>query len=139
MHQTEAFADEESAGNRSLGRKRQHSRVLLQIMAWGLERLTGALALRKPQIHSLLPHLNTHSSLTLWQAAEKPVRHSRTSTACTSGTRRELSRRMLKKVRLLTRPTLARRDAPCPRQGRSFATDPRFTFHASRFTISASC
>jgi len=26
---------------------------------------------------------------------------------------------MLKKLRLLTRPTLARRDAPCPRQGRS--------------------
>jgi hypothetical protein len=26
---------------------------------------------------------------------------------------------MLKKARLLTRPTLARRDAPCPRQGRS--------------------
>ena len=28
-------------------------------------------------------------------------------------------RRMLKKSRLLTRPTQARRDAPCPRQGRS--------------------
>jgi len=27
--------------------------------------------------------------------------------------------RMLKKPRLLTRPTLARRDAPCPKQGRS--------------------
>jgi len=26
---------------------------------------------------------------------------------------------MLKKTRLLTRPTLARRDAPCPKQGRS--------------------
>ena len=26
---------------------------------------------------------------------------------------------MLKKARLLTRPTLARRDAPCPKQGRS--------------------
>ena len=27
--------------------------------------------------------------------------------------------RMLKKASLLTRPTLARRDAPCPKQGRS--------------------
>jgi hypothetical protein len=27
--------------------------------------------------------------------------------------------RLLKKARLLTRPTLARRDAPCPKQGRS--------------------
>ena len=35
---------------------------------------------------------------------------------------------------LLTRPTLARQDAPWPRQGRSSAADPRFTFHASRFT-----
>ncbi len=26
---------------------------------------------------------------------------------------------MLKKTRLLTRPALARRDAPCPKQGRS--------------------
>ena len=36
---------------------------------------------------------------------------------------------------LLTRPTLARQDAPCPRQGRSSAADPRFTFHASRFSL----
>ena len=36
---------------------------------------------------------------------------------------------MLKKARLLTRPTLARRDAPCPKQGRNSAVDPRFTFH----------
>jgi hypothetical protein len=42
---------------------------------------------------------------------------------------------MLKKARLLTRPTLARRDAPCPKQGHSSEADPRFTFHASRFTI----
>ena len=42
---------------------------------------------------------------------------------------------MLKKARLLTHPTLARRDAPCPRQGRSSEADPRFTFHASRFTV----
>ena len=42
---------------------------------------------------------------------------------------------MLKKARLLTRPTLSRRDAPCPQQGHSFATDPRFTFHALRFTV----
>jgi hypothetical protein len=38
---------------------------------------------------------------------------------------------MLKKARLLTRPTLARRDAPYPMQGRSSSADPRFTFHAS--------
>ncbi len=31
--------------------------------------------------------------------------------------RREHPSRMLKKARLLTRPTLARRDAPCPKQG----------------------
>ena len=57
---------------------------------------------------------------------------------------------MLKKARLLTRPTLAvispshpesakaassPRDAPCPKQGRSSSADPRFTFHASRFTV----
>src|SRR6266850_1144929 len=54
---------------------------------------------------------------------------------------------MLKKARLLTHPTLAAtsparpesaktasspRDAPCPKQGHSSATDPRFTFHGSR-------
>jgi hypothetical protein len=38
---------------------------------------------------------------------------------------------MLKKTRLLTRPTLPRRDAPCPKQARSSAADPRFTFHGS--------
>ncbi|TKS61309.1 MAG: hypothetical protein EWM73_02976 [Nitrospira sp.] len=32
---------------------------------------------------------------------------------------RRTSRRMLKKTRLLTHPTLARRDAPGPKQGRS--------------------
>jgi hypothetical protein len=42
---------------------------------------------------------------------------------------------MLKKAALLTRPTLARRDAPSPKQGRSSEADPRFTFHASRFTV----
>ena len=42
---------------------------------------------------------------------------------------------MLKKARLLTRPSLARRDAPCPRQGRSSAAEPRFTFHVSPFTV----
>jgi len=57
---------------------------------------------------------------------------------------------MLKKASLLTRPTLAvispsrpesaktassPMDAPCPKQGRSSASDPRFTFHASRFTV----
>ena len=47
-------------------------------------------------------------------------------------------RRMLKKARLLTRPTLARRDAPCPKQGRSSAADPRFTFHTLRFTAPGS-
>jgi len=45
---------------------------------------------------------------------------------------------MLKKARLLTRPTLARRDAPYPRQGRNSTADPRFTFHASRFTVGES-
>jgi hypothetical protein len=53
-------------------------------------------------------------------------------------------------ARLLTHPTLAvisptrpasaktdssPWDAPCPRQGRSSEADPRFTFHASRFTV----
>jgi hypothetical protein len=42
---------------------------------------------------------------------------------------------MLKKARLLTRPTLARRDAPYPMQGRSFEAYPRFTFHTSRFKV----
>jgi hypothetical protein len=42
---------------------------------------------------------------------------------------------MLKKARLLTRLTLARRDAPYPMQGRSSGADPRFTFHTSRFTV----
>ena len=56
-------------------------------------------------------------------------------------------------TRLLTRPTLAAtspahpesaktaslpRDAPCPKQGRNSADDLRFTFHTSRFTVSAS-
>jgi hypothetical protein len=45
---------------------------------------------------------------------------------------------MLKKASLLTRPTLARRDAPYPKQGRSSEADPRFTFHASRFTVPGS-
>jgi hypothetical protein len=35
------------------------------------------------------------------------------------GTTGEPFHRMLKQFRLLTRPTLARRDAPCPKQGRS--------------------
>jgi hypothetical protein len=39
--------------------------------------------------------------------------------ACTSKTRSKRPRRMLKKARLLTRPTLARQDAPFPNQGRS--------------------
>ena len=57
--------------------------------------------------------------------------------------------RMLKKAGLLTRPTPARRDAPCPKQGRSSMADPRFTSYLSRFlkakrerrwrTFSASC
>jgi hypothetical protein len=34
---------------------------------------------------------------------------------------------MLKKARLLTRPTVARRVTPYPMQGRSSETDPRFT------------
>jgi len=55
---------------------------------------------------------------------------------------------MLKNDRLLTCPTLVTtspscpgsakaasspRDAPFPKQGRNFAADPHFTFHASRF------
>jgi hypothetical protein len=43
--------------------------------------------------------------------------------------------RMLKKARLLTRPALARRDAPCPKQGRSSTADPRLTFHVLPFTV----
>ena len=42
---------------------------------------------------------------------------------------------MLKKAGLLTRPTLARRDAPCLKQGRSFSSDHRFTFQTLRFTV----
>jgi hypothetical protein len=34
---------------------------------------------------------------------------------------------MLKKARLLTRPTQARRDVPYPMQGRNSEADPRFT------------
>ena len=45
--------------------------------------------------------------------------HTGISQVCTSGITGERSRRMLKKARLLTRPTLARRDAPGPKQGRS--------------------
>ena len=41
-------------------------------------------------------------------------------------------------VILLTRPTLARRDAPCPKQGRNSGADLRFTFHASHFTAARS-
>jgi hypothetical protein len=54
---------------------------------------------------------------------------------CTCGTTEKHFCRMLKKARLLTRPTLARRDAPFPKQGRSSEADPRFTFHDSRFTV----
>jgi len=32
-------------------------------------------------------------------------------------------------------PHSARQDAPCPKQGRGSSADPRFTFHASRFTV----
>ena len=60
---------------------------------------------------------------------------------------------MLKKSRLLIRPTLAAtsparpepaktaslpKDAPYPMQGRNSEADPRFTFHASRFTVPGS-
>jgi hypothetical protein len=43
--------------------------------------------------------------------------------------------RMLKKARLLTHPTLARQDAPCPKQGHNSAAAlvSRFTPHVSRF------
>ena len=56
----------------------------------------------------------------------------------TCGTTAKHSRRMLKKARFLTHPTLARRDAPCPKQGRSSTADPRVTFYASRFTAPGS-
>ena len=45
---------------------------------------------------------------------------------------------MLKKARLLTRPTPARQDAPFRGQGHSSPADLRFTFHASRFTAAGS-
>ena len=51
---------------------------------------------------------------------------------------RKPPRRMLKKARHLTRPAQARQDAPSRRQGRSSAADPRFTFHASYFTVPGS-
>jgi hypothetical protein len=51
----------------------------------------------------------------------EPFWHKRTSTICTSRARVTYHCRMLKKARLLTRPTLARRDAPSPKQGRSEA------------------
>ena len=51
---------------------------------------------------------------------------------------RSTPRRMLKKSGLLTRPTPARQDAPFRGQGRNSAVDPRFTFHASRFTAAGS-
>ena len=68
--------------------------------------------------------------------------------AVTDGSRP--ARRLFKKARLLTRPTPAAtsparpesaktasspRDAPFRGQGRSSAVDPRFTFHASCFTL----
>ena len=49
--------------------------------------------------------------------------------------KRRTSRILLKKARLLIRPTLTRRDAPCPKQGRSSTADPRFTFHVLPFTV----
>ena len=45
--------------------------------------------------------------------------HASTSMALMGGHKRRRSRRLLKQAVLLTRPTSARRDAPCPRQGRS--------------------
>jgi len=45
---------------------------------------------------------------------------------------------MHKKAGLLTRPTLARREAPYPMQGRNSEAGPRFTFHTSRFTVPGS-
>jgi hypothetical protein len=47
----------------------------------------------------------------------------------------EWASRMLKKATVLTRPAPARQDAPFRGQGRSSETDPRFTFHASRFPV----
>src|SRR5437016_14656109 len=53
------------------------------------------------------------------QATERLCWYARTLMLRTCGTTTAHSRRMLKKARLLTRPTLARRDAPYPMQGRS--------------------
>ena len=48
------------------------------------------------------------------------------------------SSRLFKKARLLTRPPLARRDGPCPKQCRSSSADPSFKFHPSRLTVHGS-
>ena len=76
------------------------------------------------------------------QATEKLCWYARTLMLRTCRTTTAHSRRMLKKARLLTRPTLAvisparpesaktaslPRDAPYPRQGRNSAAAPRFT------------
>ena len=58
------------------------------------------------------------ASMLLRQAAEKPSCHGEYSMASAQMGQRKRSRRMLKKARLLTLPTLARRDAPSPQQGR---------------------
>src|SRR6185295_1960409 len=52
------------------------------------------------------------------QAPEKQCRFIKSSSVRTCETPGQCSRRMLKKASLLTRPTPARRDAPCPKQGR---------------------
>ena len=68
----------------------------------------------------------------------KTMWHAGISLVCMSGIAGVHSRRMLKMAGRLTRPTLARQDAPCLKQGRNFAADPRFTFHASRLTVPGS-
>jgi len=62
----------------------------------------------------------------LQQAAGKLYGHAERRWPCV-WTIKEYSRRMFNKARLLTRPTLARRDAPSPKKGRSSETNPRFT------------
>jgi len=46
--------------------------------------------------------------------------------------------RAVQKVQASHPPTPARQDAPFRGQGRNSMADPRFTFHASRFTIPGS-
>ena len=88
--------DEESADNRSPGRKREHSDVSLQLMAWGLDRLCrSARPSQATDPLSSAAHQHPFIADALADCG-KLFRHRRTSMACTSWTRRKLSRRELK-------------------------------------------